>query len=294
MILADKIINERKRNGWSQEELAEKLAVSRQSVSKWESAQSVPDLQRIIQMATIFGVSTDYLLKDEIEDIPLEGELKEYVGGEISTIITMEEANEFLDIRRSTSSKLSGAVACCILSPILLLVLLGVAESGKGGISQELATGIGLTVLLLIVAFSVYVFIMIGMKRKKYEFLEKENFETAYGVTGMVKEMKKDFESRYASELAIGIILCILSPLPVILGTLLYKSDILTIMSVGVLLTLVSAGVYMIISVADINESYQILLQEEDFKASEKRVKKVSDKIGGIYWGAMYCNIFRI
>ena len=43
MILADKIIEERKRNGWSQEELAEKLGVSRQSVSKWEGAQSVPD-----------------------------------------------------------------------------------------------------------------------------------------------------------------------------------------------------------------------------------------------------------
>ena len=62
MILADKIINERKRNAWSQEELADKLGVSRQAVSKWESAQSVPDIQRVIQMAQLFGVSTDYLL----------------------------------------------------------------------------------------------------------------------------------------------------------------------------------------------------------------------------------------
>lgn len=45
MILADKIMEERKRNGWSQEELAEKLGVSRQAVSKWESAGSSPDLQ---------------------------------------------------------------------------------------------------------------------------------------------------------------------------------------------------------------------------------------------------------
>ena len=67
MILADKIINERKKNGWSQEELAEMLDVSRQSVSKWEGAQSVPDLQKILKMAEMFGVSTDYLLKDEME-----------------------------------------------------------------------------------------------------------------------------------------------------------------------------------------------------------------------------------
>ena len=67
MILADKIILLRKRKGWSQEELAEQLGVTRQSVSKWEGAQSVPDIQKIIQMSEIFGVTTDYLLKDEIE-----------------------------------------------------------------------------------------------------------------------------------------------------------------------------------------------------------------------------------
>ena len=61
MILADKIMNERKKNGWSQEELAEKLSVSRQSVSKWEGAQAVPDLQKIIAMSEVFGVSIDYL-----------------------------------------------------------------------------------------------------------------------------------------------------------------------------------------------------------------------------------------
>ena len=65
MILADKIIELRKKNGWSQEELAEKVGVSRQSVSKWEGALSVPDLDKILLMSQIFGVSTDYLLKDE-------------------------------------------------------------------------------------------------------------------------------------------------------------------------------------------------------------------------------------
>ena len=51
MILADKIIGLRKKTGWSQEELAEQLGVSRQSVSKWEGAQSVPDMERILQMS---------------------------------------------------------------------------------------------------------------------------------------------------------------------------------------------------------------------------------------------------
>mgnify|MGYP002412237337 CR=1 FL=1 len=67
MILADKIIQLRKQFGWSQENLADALNVSRQSVSKWESGNSIPDLTKILKMAEIFGVSTDYLLKDEIE-----------------------------------------------------------------------------------------------------------------------------------------------------------------------------------------------------------------------------------
>ena len=68
MILGDKIIKLRKKNGWSQEELAEKMQVSRQAVSKWEGAQSIPDLEKILMLGNLFGVTTDYLLKDEMED----------------------------------------------------------------------------------------------------------------------------------------------------------------------------------------------------------------------------------
>ena len=67
MTLADKIIDLRRKSGWSQDELAHRLNVSRQSVSKWEGAQSVPEAEKLLQMSRLFGVSTDYLLKDELE-----------------------------------------------------------------------------------------------------------------------------------------------------------------------------------------------------------------------------------
>lgn len=54
MILANKIIALRKKAGWSQEDLADQLGVSRQSVSKWEGAQSIPDMDKIVQMSRIF------------------------------------------------------------------------------------------------------------------------------------------------------------------------------------------------------------------------------------------------
>lgn len=101
MILSEKIAEERKKNGWSQEELAEKLSVSRQAVSKWESAQSVPDLQRVLRMAEIFGVSTDYLLKDEIGKEEFE-KISDY-RTEDTTLrnVSMEEANRFLEWKLS-------------------------------------------------------------------------------------------------------------------------------------------------------------------------------------------------
>ena len=68
MILADKITALRKKAGWSQEELAEQLGVTRQSVSKWEGAQSVPDMDKVVQMSRLFGVTTDFLLKEELSE----------------------------------------------------------------------------------------------------------------------------------------------------------------------------------------------------------------------------------
>ena len=79
----------REQKEWSQEELADQMEISRQSVSKWESGASIPELDKIIRMSMIFGVSTDFLLKDEY-DIDViskngqEGELKEAELPEIS------------------------------------------------------------------------------------------------------------------------------------------------------------------------------------------------------------------
>ena len=84
MILADKITALRKKAGWSQEELAEQLGVTRQSVSKWEGAQSVPDMDKVVQMSRLFGVTTDFLLKDELseeEDCTRENKAKSPVVG---------------------------------------------------------------------------------------------------------------------------------------------------------------------------------------------------------------------
>lgn len=63
MNIADRIQYLRKQKGYSQEELADKVGVSRQAVSKWESEQTTPDLEKVIAMSELFEVTTDYILK---------------------------------------------------------------------------------------------------------------------------------------------------------------------------------------------------------------------------------------
>ncbi len=65
MSISEKIQQLRKSNGLSQEQLAEKLNVSRQAISKWESGASFPDVEKIVLISELFKVSTDYLMKDE-------------------------------------------------------------------------------------------------------------------------------------------------------------------------------------------------------------------------------------
>ena len=269
MILADKIINERKRNAWSQEELADKLGVSRQAVSKWESAQSVPDIQRVIQMAQLFGVSTDYLLKDEydaIENNPSEPVSYDYDKSFDEPIarrlVSLEEANEFLECRKAIAPKVALAVFMCIISPVLLIVLAGLAECGGIGLSEGVAAAVGVVVLLLLVAVAVFIFITTGYQAEKFAFLEKEPIETAYGVTGMVRTKKAEYEPMRNVSIALGVILCILSPVPLIVSACLELPELTIIMTVAILLFLVAVGVYLIVNSSMIYGSYTTLLEE--------------------------------
>ena len=73
MKLSEKIVRLRKSKGWSQEDLAEQLNVSRQAISRWEGGTAQPDAGNVLQLSNLFGVTTDYLLKDDYEsddDLP--------------------------------------------------------------------------------------------------------------------------------------------------------------------------------------------------------------------------------
>lgn len=285
MVLGEKIMTLRKKNGWSQEELAGKLGVSRQSVSKWESAMSIPDLDKILLMSEIFEVSTDFLLKDEmVEEVYVPGNPEAGVGKEAIRKVSMEEAQEFMKVRIETRGRIAFGVAACILSPVLLLLLCGMAEFGLIGISEDMAAGIGIVTLLLMVAGAVANFIILGMRLEKYEYMQKEEIELAYGVEGVMRERYEAEEQSYTVRIAIGVVLCILCAVPLLITTIMMQAEVLVLPSIAFLLVLVSAAVYQFVSVGMVKEGYEQLLQIGDYTPEGKKAGKRIEKVAVVYW----------
>ena len=288
MILADKIIDLRKKNGWSQEELAERLGVTRQSISKWEGAQSVPDMNRILAMSTLFGVSTDYLLKDELEpeqSAPAAGAAAEDTP---ARQVSMEEANSFLQTRLMAAGRIALGVALCILSPILLILLESAQETGRIALSEDQAAGLGLLVLFVFVCAALPLFLTSGIRLSKYSHLEKESLDTAYGVDGMVRERREQYAPTHTRMLVIGITLCVLSSVPIFTMLVLNggENDFAMSAAVCMLLAIVALGVYLIVRTCIRQGSYQILLESGDYSKTRKAENRRNEPISAIYWAA--------
>ncbi len=276
MILADKIIKLRKQNGWSQEELALRLNVSRQAISKWESTASIPDMDRILKMSTLFGVSTDYLLKDDHDDI-------EYTESDDSLPlrkITLDEANAYLNFMRVSSKQVALGVFLCILSPTLLLLLNQMVVFGQMGDMN--AVVFGLVFLFPMVLLAVLMFVNFGVKRSKYTYLETDAFELEYGVFGVVEKYNERNEEHFRKQLLLSMALLFIAVAQVVIGALL-DTDIILLLVVF-LLILVAFAVYGLVHDGLLKDSYQKLLQENDYTIHSKQVKRKYEGFEALYW----------
>lgn len=282
MILADKIINLRKKMLWSQEELADKLDVSRQSVSKWESSQSIPDMDKILKMSRLFGVSTDYLLKDELGDAD---ELPQVQDDDSPALrhVSMEQASAYMDIRAKSAPKLALSTLLCVLGPMVLLFFIALSETGIG-LAENTAAGIGLSFLIILVALGTIGFIRAGSDASGYEFLEKEPFETEYGVSGAVKKRKEEYKEQYTKTNTVCTTMCILSVVPLFLSICFEAPDFVFIFDVCFILLMVALASYGFVYASTVMGSFNKLLEEGDFTRREKSKSPLLASFSTIYW----------
>lgn len=283
MILAEKIIKLRKQNGWSQEELAEQMGISRQSVSKWESGNSIPDLDKIIKMSGIFGVTTDYLLKDDLEEVTVSESIEIYEEPKVRRV-SLEEANIFMELTQKFAGRIALAVSILILSPVCLILFGGLSEYGKSGISENMAGAMGVAILLLLVAIGVMILILDGMQLSKYEYLEKEAISLEYGVQGIVQKKKEEYATVYQRSIAAGVALCILGVVPLLIAGAVDAGDLIYVYCVDILLFMVACGVNLFVRSGMIHGSYVKLLEEEDYTKEKKEMNKRTSFFPGVYW----------
>ncbi len=277
MVFADKLIMLRKKQGWSQEELAEMMDVSRQAVSKWESAQALPDIDKIVALSVLFSVTTDYLLKDSRGD-----ELCTDGAQPASRILTLPEAERYVAWRRVASILIALGTFLCIVSVIPLLILPITAVSTALGISDEVAGIIGIVSLFVTVAIGVCIFVITGIRNGEYAYLE-EKFIVSHSAKELLSERLAASRFSYILFNAIGVAVCILSPLCVVLPALLGAEEKLGFAIPATVFAVAVAVVLFIISGVR-RASLMRLLSQGEYSCSGKKSTRIKEAVDSVYW----------
>lgn len=300
-MISYKIKRERELKRWSVDSLADRLGVSAEKVLRWENGDDIPELKYVSKMADLFGVTTDYLIKDEITDAIRDNEASAnmHPNGEAGKeeacvinehkpeprkLVTAEDAEELIRMKNEGGVSVANAVLMCILSPALLISLCCMAEPPANFMSEKLASGIGLVVMFLLIAVAVYKFITFGVKHKRLEYFEREMIELAPGVKEMAIEKSRGFESVFGKNIAVGVVLCIVSVIPLIIAGVMEAPDYVCGILTSVMLLAIAIGVNMIIRVAFRKSSFDMILEEGDYTEENKRIERDFSFISSAYW----------
>lgn len=283
MTFSEKISALRKQKGWSQEELAEKLMVTRQAVSKWESAQSMPDLDKLVQLSEALGVSTDYLLKDEqAQSAPVPATAEQTVK---PRHVTQEEAKRFLQLQMAAIPKTTLGVALCVWSPIALIGLPVLRSTFNWGFPEEICSGIGLCVLLVMVAAGVALLLTASGKLREFEYLEREPIETDNGAREQALHMQREMASFCTRQNTIGVVLCILSVLPLFaLMCVPGVPDGYYSLAVCALLLLVGIACLLLVRTGSMRGAVDKLLEQGDYTRENKAKSRFVGAVSAAYW----------
>ena len=284
MSLAEKIAMLRRRHGWSQEDLAERLGVSRQSVSKYEGAQSVHDLNGIVRMSEIFGVSTDYLLKDDGDGNGDFSSDTEKVVGEI--VITREMADEFLLIRERTVKLRALAMMLFVWSPAFFIFFHSFGCRNPYHVfNEDYASMTGLVVLLLMVAVGISLNSYCSFKEKEYDFLKREPCHSSFAVSEMIRQKREEAGNTAVRMNVASIVMFFAAPVPLLVSSL-RDTDFMENLAVSLLLMVVGAGVFL--------RSFSSgTVETLDMLAGLKHAEKEEDDDGDVgfrhvYWGIVF------
>ncbi|WP_297816084.1 helix-turn-helix domain-containing protein [uncultured Lactobacillus sp.] len=243
MRLGQKIAELRKKNNLSQETLAEKMNVSRQAVSKWESDQSIPDIEKIVNLSELFGVTTDYLLKSgapsfeiKLEDVPVDEKLP---------ILSDDLVQKYLSAAKKSSNLRALAAALVVFSPVWIsfgMPLAGFFESNKQLYQIIAMTGYAAAVATLAIAFGLLIYSLLVMR--KFNHLKQQNFdipEQRNKLTSTIEE----FHQTYDKFIVVASILSVLSFIGPMINGFSHFSSMGSLITWGITFLILSIALYL-------------------------------------------------
>ena len=257
MNLSEKITALRNQQNWSQEELAGHLNVPHRSVSDWEAGRSVPELEHIVRLCALFGVTADALIRDDLgldgSDAPADGH----------PVLSLQEAYAYVAEYQTVARKIALGTFACVASPAPLI-----AVSNFSG-NDLLCMLIGLPALFLMIAWGVWMFINVGTITARFRRIDRRRFTPGPGVTRWAREAREKFRPSWVRDVATGVAICIFSPAAIMLFAALDWlfigwGDTGAAFGTGVMLALIGLGVYMIVRSCVIRNCYQRLLKAKD------------------------------
>lgn len=249
MRLGQKIADLRKKNNLSQEGLAEKMNVSRQAVSKWESEQSIPDIEKIVNLSELFGVTTDYLLKSGEPSFELKNE--DINDKDKLPILSDELVKKYLTASRKSAKFRALAIALIIfdLACICFTRALRYSLDTKyflekyGDRLTSIVSTIGYILFIITIAIAAGLFVYSIMNVRECKQLKMQNFD--------VREEKKKLEATIKTfhknndkYLVLASILAVLSIIGPIMESTSVLSGIEPLITRGISLSIFSVALY--------------------------------------------------
>ena len=249
MIFSEKITELRKRSGLTQEQFGDTIGVSRQAVSKWEMAQSVPDINKVMAIAEFFEVPVDFLLKDDLDLDYLENKpITVSSPDPARKVITLEEAQDYFATHKKT--------ARLVIITIFLLVLSPVAGYFLSLTENEKIVGIGIIIQIIFMLCAAVTIILAVWGEKRFKYFKERNREIDYGVKGVAEDYIKDFDRTRLTGILSGIVLLVLSVIPMLICAILEANAVLIVLGITLMLLMAAAGISCIVYVNMIYRSY--------------------------------------
>ena len=244
----------RKEKGLSQEALAEKLHVSRQAVSKWESGAGYPEMDKLILISDLFGVTIDYLIKDSHESVPDDQR------AESKYFMNSQKIKEYMNFKRHFGLRIGGAVSAIILSVIFPILM-----------SDKQYEMIGTMIMLLIVALAVGVLIITGMSCEGYSELEKKEINMSFNDLQDIQNQYMNFKSKFGMSIAFGVFFIIFAVAMTVFVEEYVKNEYLSGM---ILFVCVAISVFIFIYQGIKDGMYRFLAQNRKYITEQKKEEK--------------------